>query len=131
MSTPEAPELQGFLAAMVAAGDDWAVVESTSHGLAQQRVAGVAYDVGGAHQYHLRSISSSTARVEAYREAKRGLFARLAVSDENPEKGHGKHAVVNADDSAAEGFSRTAIEAAHGSSVTASAGGSERRALRP
>ena len=109
-STPEAPELQGFLAAMVAAGDDWAVVESTSHGLAQQRVAGIAYDVAV-----LTNITSEHLElhgtVEAYREAKRSLFARLAVSDENPEKGHGKHAVVNADDPEAEAFARTALDA--------------------
>ncbi|MFI5292860.1 MAG: Mur ligase family protein [Candidatus Limnocylindrales bacterium] len=110
VSTPEAPELQGFLAAMVAAGDDWAVVESTSHGLAQQRVAGVAYDVAVLTNITAEHLELH-GTVEAYREAKRGLFARLAVSDENPEKGHGKHAVVNADDSAAEAFSRTAIEA--------------------
>ena len=36
--------------------------------------------------------------LEAYRAAKRSLFERLAVSADNPEKGCGKHAVVNADD---------------------------------
>jgi UDP-N-acetylmuramoyl-L-alanyl-D-glutamate--2,6-diaminopimelate ligase len=109
-STPEAPELQGFLAAMLAAGDDWAVVESTSHGLAQQRVSGIAYDVAV-----LTNITSEHLElhgtVEAYRQAKRSLFARLVVSDENPEKGHGKHAVVNSDDPQAEAFARTALEA--------------------
>ena len=96
-STPEAPELQGYLAAMAAAGDRWAVVESTSHGLAQQRVGGVAYDVAV-----LTNITSEHLEfhgtLEAYREAKQSLFARLSRSQENPEKGWGKHAVVNADD---------------------------------
>jgi UDP-N-acetylmuramoyl-L-alanyl-D-glutamate--2,6-diaminopimelate ligase len=36
--------------------------------------------------------------IEAYRAAKRRLFELLAVSDANPGKGWGKHAVVNADD---------------------------------
>lgn len=96
-STPEAPELQGHLAAMLAAGDTWAVVESTSHGLAQQRVAGVAYDVAvltNVTSEHLEFHGS----VEAYRTAKQRLFGLLAVSAANPDKGWGKHAVVNADD---------------------------------
>ncbi len=96
-STPEAPELQDHLAAMLAAGDRWAVVESSSHGLAQGRVGGVAYDVAvltNVTSEHLEFHGT----LEAYRAAKRSLFARLAVSDENPEKGWGKHAVVNADD---------------------------------
>ena len=42
---PQAPELQATLRAMVDAGDDVAVVETTSHGLALDRVASVAYDV--------------------------------------------------------------------------------------
>ena len=96
-STPEAPELQASLADMVAAGDRWAVVETSSHGLAQQRVAGVAYDVAvltNITSEHLEFHGS----LEAYRAAKRSLFARLAVGEENPHKGWGKHAVVNADD---------------------------------
>ena len=35
---------------------------------------------------------------EAYRAAKRRLFERLAVGPANPDKGYGKHAVVNLDD---------------------------------
>ena len=45
-TTPEAPELQALLASMVAAGDGWAVIEASSHGLAQDRVGDVAWDVG-------------------------------------------------------------------------------------
>jgi UDP-N-acetylmuramoyl-L-alanyl-D-glutamate--2,6-diaminopimelate ligase len=99
-STPEAPELQGYLAEMLAGGDDWAIVESTSHGLAQQRVGGVAYDVAvltNVTSEHLEFHGT----LEAYREAKRTLFARLERSEENPEKGWGKHAVINADDAQA------------------------------
>lgn len=96
-STPEAPELQGHLAAMRDGGDRWAVVESTSHGLAQERVGGVAYDVAV-----LTNITSEHLEfhgtLEAYRAAKHSLFARLAVDEANPEKGWGKHAVINADD---------------------------------
>jgi UDP-N-acetylmuramoyl-L-alanyl-D-glutamate--2,6-diaminopimelate ligase len=96
-STPEAPELQAHLAAMLAAGDRWAVVESSSHGLAQQRVRGTAYDVAvltNVTSEHLEFHGT----LEAYRAAKRSLFRRLSVDEENPQKGWGKHAVVNADD---------------------------------
>jgi UDP-N-acetylmuramoyl-L-alanyl-D-glutamate--2,6-diaminopimelate ligase len=100
-STPEAPELQAHLAAMRDGGDRWAVVESTSHGLAQGRVRGTAYDVAvltNVTSEHLEFHGT----LEAYRTAKRSLFERLAVSAENPEKGWGKHAVVNADDAEGE-----------------------------
>ncbi len=96
-STPEAPELQAHLAAMVAAGDTWVVLESTSHGLAQQRVGAVAYDVAvltNITSEHLEFHGS----LEAYREAKQGLFRLLSAGPGSPEKGVGKHAVLNADD---------------------------------
>ncbi|MDQ3449253.1 MAG: UDP-N-acetylmuramoyl-L-alanyl-D-glutamate--2,6-diaminopimelate ligase [Chloroflexota bacterium] len=96
-TTPEAPELQDHLAAMVEAGDLFAIVESTSHGLAQDRVAEVAYDVGvltNISHEHLEFHGTH----EAYRAAKRLLFERLAVGPGNPEKGWGKSAVVNRDD---------------------------------
>jgi UDP-N-acetylmuramoyl-L-alanyl-D-glutamate--2,6-diaminopimelate ligase len=96
-STPEAPELQAHLAAMVAAGDTWVVLESTSHGLAQQRVGAVAYDVAvltNITSEHLEFHGS----LEAYREAKQGLFRLLGGGPGNPDKGVGKHAVLNADD---------------------------------
>jgi Mur ligase middle domain/Mur ligase family, catalytic domain len=44
VTTPQAPELQSLLRAMVAAGNRAAVIETTSHGLALDRVAEVAYD---------------------------------------------------------------------------------------
>jgi UDP-N-acetylmuramoyl-L-alanyl-D-glutamate--2,6-diaminopimelate ligase len=106
-TTPEAPELQAFLAAMRAAGDRFAVVESTSHGLAQERVGEVAYDVAvltNITQEHLEFHGT----LEAYRAAKRSLFERLASGPANPDKGLGKSAVLNADDGVAEEFAGTA-----------------------
>jgi UDP-N-acetylmuramoyl-L-alanyl-D-glutamate--2,6-diaminopimelate ligase len=82
---------------MVAAGDRAIVLESTSHGLAQDRVAEVAYDVAlitNLTHEHLEFHRTH----EAYRAAKRRLFAALAVSDANPEKGRGKTGIVNVDD---------------------------------
>jgi UDP-N-acetylmuramoyl-L-alanyl-D-glutamate--2,6-diaminopimelate ligase len=102
-TTPEAPELQAHLAAMVAAGDRFAVVESTSHGLAQERVGEVAYDVAvltNLTHEHLEFHGSA----EAYRSAKLRLFERLAVGPGNPDKGWGKAGVINQDDPSADWF---------------------------
>ena len=88
---------------MLDAGDDWAVIESTSHGLAQQRVGEVAYDVGVLTNVTSEHLEFHGTR-EAYVAAKRGLFARLARGPSNPDKGIGKHAVINADDPEADGF---------------------------
>ena len=86
MSTPEATEIQRLLAEMVDVGCDYAVVEATSHGLALDRLADVAFDVGVLTQLgedHLDFHGS----VEAYRAAKLRLFEGLS-----------RGAVLNADD---------------------------------
>ncbi|HVM30530.1 MAG TPA: UDP-N-acetylmuramoyl-L-alanyl-D-glutamate--2,6-diaminopimelate ligase [Candidatus Limnocylindrales bacterium] len=109
-TTPEAPVLQASLAAMRDAGDRCAVVESTSHGLAQQRVAEVAYDIAvltNLSHEHLEFHGT----FEAYKAAKRSLFERLAVGDSNPEKGLGKWAVVNLDDTVAGEYAAAARQA--------------------
>ncbi len=115
-TTPEAPELQRLLRAMARAGDRCAVIETTSHGLALDRVAGVAYDAAvftNLSHEHLEFHGSYS----AYRAAKLRLFESLAVSAANPRKGPGgivgsgawpKTAVVNADDPAAPAFVRAA-----------------------
>ena len=101
-TTPGAPSLQRALRAMVAAGNRAAVVETTSHGLAAERVRGIAYDAAiltNLTHEHLEFHGSW----EAYRNAKLSLFERLAVSARNPQKGSPapawpKRAIVNADD---------------------------------
>jgi UDP-N-acetylmuramoyl-L-alanyl-D-glutamate--2,6-diaminopimelate ligase len=78
VTTPEAPELQRALRAMAGAGDAAAVVETTSHGLALERVGEVPYDVAiltNLTHEHLELHGT----FEAYRDAKRSLFERLAV----------------------------------------------------
>ena len=50
VTTPGAPELQATLAAMARAGNAAAVVETTSHALALDRVLGVAWDAARVHQ---------------------------------------------------------------------------------
>jgi UDP-N-acetylmuramoyl-L-alanyl-D-glutamate--2,6-diaminopimelate ligase len=128
-TTPEAPELQAELAAMRDAGDGWAVVESTSHGLAQRRVGEVAYDVAvltNVTHEHLEFHRT----YEAYKAAKRSLFERLAVSEANPDKGFGKWAIVNLDDAVAADFARAAEQAGARVIGYGSDGAAEVRATR-
>jgi len=85
VTTPEAPELQRSLRAMVAAGDGAAVLESTSHGLALERVGEIPYDVAiltNLTHEHLEFHGS----FEAYRAAKRSLFERLGRPAGRPPK---------------------------------------------
>lgn len=113
MTTPGAPTLQGALRAMVAAGNRAVVLETTSHGLAAERVRSVAYDAAiltNLTHEHLDFHGSW----EAYRDAKLSLFERLAVSGRNPTKADlawPKAAIVNADDPNAGHFVGVAQEA--------------------
>ncbi|HEV8516050.1 MAG TPA: UDP-N-acetylmuramoyl-L-alanyl-D-glutamate--2,6-diaminopimelate ligase [Candidatus Limnocylindrales bacterium] len=109
-TTPEAPELQGLLAEMVEAGDRFAVVESTSHGLAQERVGAIAYDVAVLTNIGHEHLEFHRTH-EAYLTAKRTLFERLAAGPDNPDKGWGKHGIVNADEESADAFASAAREA--------------------
>jgi len=98
-TTPDAPEVQAYLREMVDAGVEYAIIESTSHGLAQFRVAGCEYDVAvvtNITHEHLDYHGS----YEAYREAKAMLFRYLSISVAKP--GCAKAAVLNADDSSYE-----------------------------
>jgi len=105
-TTPQAPDLQKALRAMVVAGDRAAVVETTSHGLALGRVNGVRYDVAvftNLSHEHLELHGT----FEAYLAAKRSLFERLAVDARNPGKpvpGWPRTGIVNVDDPAAGAF---------------------------
>ncbi|HZQ05234.1 MAG TPA: UDP-N-acetylmuramoyl-L-alanyl-D-glutamate--2,6-diaminopimelate ligase [Anaerolineae bacterium] len=94
-TTPDAPEIQKYLAQMVEMGTEYAVVESTSHGLAQHRLDAVDFDVAVAtnitHE-HL-DIHGSW---ENYRDAKAMLFKSLSTSRRKPRTA--KVAVLNADD---------------------------------
>lgn len=46
VTTPDAPDVQRYLALMVEAGLTHVILEVTSHGLAQDRVAGCEFDIG-------------------------------------------------------------------------------------
>jgi UDP-N-acetylmuramoyl-L-alanyl-D-glutamate--2,6-diaminopimelate ligase len=96
-TTPDATVIQGDLRRMLDAGDTAAVVETTSHGLALERVAQIAYDIAvftNLTHEHLDLHGT----YEAYVAAKRSLFERLEVTPDNPPKRWPKGAVVNAQD---------------------------------
>jgi UDP-N-acetylmuramoyl-L-alanyl-D-glutamate--2,6-diaminopimelate ligase len=111
VTTPEAPNLQRTLRAMVDAGNRAAIVETTSHGLALDRVGGVAYDIAiftNLTHEHLELHGT----FEAYREAKLSLFRRLR-GDQLPPKRLARRwsaaAIVNHDDPSASLFEAAAV----------------------
>lgn len=103
VTTPPAHEIQMYLARMVEAGLTHAVLEVTSHGLAQGRVNGVDFDVAvmtNVTHEHLDFHGSW----EQYRRDKSRLFAMAAGGFRKP--GTPKAAVINADDPSADLFRR-------------------------
>ena len=103
VTTPEAPVIQRHLRRMVDAGLTHCVLEVTSHGLAQERVGAIDFDISAVtnitHE-HLDYHGS----YEAYFAAKQKLFAALlapppAVPTHNPAKAAVRRAaVLNRDD---------------------------------
>jgi UDP-N-acetylmuramoyl-L-alanyl-D-glutamate--2,6-diaminopimelate ligase len=95
VTTPTAPEVQGYLARMVNAGLTHCILESTSHGLAQNRVAAVDFD--GAVVTNIQHEHLDFHRTfEDYRDAKATLWRSLMVSERKP--GTPKFSVLNHDD---------------------------------
>jgi UDP-N-acetylmuramoyl-L-alanyl-D-glutamate--2,6-diaminopimelate ligase len=100
VTTPDALELQGYLAQMVRAGMTHCVLEATSHGLAQRRVAACDFDIGvvtNITHEHLDFHGS----LQAYRQAKGRLFSSLQDSAAKASQ-LGRAAVLNRDDSSFE-----------------------------
>jgi len=72
-TTPDAPDMQRYLAQMVEAQTEFCILETTSHGLAQHRVAGCDFDIGvmtNITHEHLDTHGS----LQEYRRAKARLF---------------------------------------------------------
>ena len=101
-TTPDAPDIQQYLARMRDAGTQCAVLEVTSHGLAQHRVTGCSFDIAvltNVTHEHLDFHGT----FEAYRASKALLFRGLTL---NPPKVHlpapwcniGKSSIINRDD---------------------------------
>ena len=95
-TTPDAPDMQRYLAQMVEAGARYAVLEATSHGLAQRRVEGCEFDVAVVTNI-TRDHLDYHGTYEAYRDAKALLFRGLLAGARKP--GVPKVAVLNVDDS--------------------------------
>ncbi|MGC8787985.1 MAG: Mur ligase family protein, partial [Anaerolineae bacterium] len=94
-TTPDAPEIQSYLAQMVAQGAQYAVIEATSHGLAQHRVTACEFDVAVVTNITHEHLDYH-GTFEEYRAAKARLFEHLATSYRKP--GVPKAAILNADD---------------------------------
>ena len=99
MTTTKASILQQRLKNFVKQGAEWAVIETSSHALAQNRVWGIPFEVAvltNLTHDHLEYHGT----FENYREAKRKLF-KIANK-------HGlRFGVVNAEDPSAEVFAKT------------------------
>jgi len=96
VTTPEAVDVQRYLAMMVEAGITHAVLETTSHGWAQHRVDGCEFDVAvitNITHEHLDEHGS----LENYREAKARLFQSL-VETKAKVLGNPRVAILNRDD---------------------------------
>jgi len=106
VTTPDAPDVQRYLARMVAAGLTHVVLETTSHGWAQYRVDACEFDIGvvtNITHEHLDQHGS----YENYRAAKARLFLSLRKTLPKPQ-GNPRLSVLNRDDSSYEYLSRIA-----------------------
>jgi UDP-N-acetylmuramoyl-L-alanyl-D-glutamate--2,6-diaminopimelate ligase len=95
-TTPDAPDIQRYLARMVELGTQYAVIEATSHGLEQQRVTACEFDVAVVTNITHEHLDYHGTFAE-YRAAKAKLFRSLGESYRKPDMP--KIAILNADDS--------------------------------
>ncbi|MHB8135826.1 MAG: UDP-N-acetylmuramoyl-L-alanyl-D-glutamate--2,6-diaminopimelate ligase [Anaerolineaceae bacterium] len=96
VTTPEAPAIQYYLRKMCDSGITHVVLETTSHGLAQQRVAGCEFDIGvitNITHEHLDFHGS----YESYFSAKAKLFEMLSITKKKP-GGNFRVSILNRDD---------------------------------
>jgi UDP-N-acetylmuramoyl-L-alanyl-D-glutamate--2,6-diaminopimelate ligase len=96
VTTPDAQDVQRYLAKMVEAGLTHVVLETTSHGWAQYRVDACEFDIGvvtNITHEHMDEHGS----YENYRAAKARLFSSLEITSEKPQ-GNPRLGVINRDD---------------------------------
>lgn len=96
VTTPESPQVQGYLSRMLESGISHVVLEVTSHGLAQQRVAACEFDLGVITNITHEHLDYHET-FEAYRAAKGRLFSSLAETIRKPQ-GNPRLAILNRDD---------------------------------
>lgn len=104
VTTPEALDLQEYLAQMVRAGLTHVVIEATSHGLAQKRVYGCEFDLGVVTNITHEHLDFHQSQ-RAYFEAKASLFT-LVAQEISPKNSPGKLAVLNRDDDSYPGLEK-------------------------
>lgn len=96
VTTPDAHDVQRYLAQMVAAGLTQVVLETTSHGWSQYRADACEFDIGvvtNITHEHMDEHGS----YENYRAAKARLFSSLEITSEKPQ-GNPRLGVINRDD---------------------------------
>ncbi|MEA3327555.1 MAG: UDP-N-acetylmuramoyl-L-alanyl-D-glutamate--2,6-diaminopimelate ligase [Chloroflexota bacterium] len=96
VTTPAAPGIQHYLAQMLTAGLTHVVLETTSHGLAQKRVAAVDYDMAAVTNVTHEHLDYHRT-YQDYLQAKGLLFESLSTQGASG-KDFSKLAVLNKDD---------------------------------
>src|SRR6185503_2216826 len=96
VTTPDAHDVQRYLARMVEAGLTHVVLETTSHGWAQYRVDACEFDIGVVTNITHEHMDEH-GNYENYRAAKARLFSSLEKTSEKPQ-GNPRLAVINRDD---------------------------------
>jgi UDP-N-acetylmuramoyl-L-alanyl-D-glutamate--2,6-diaminopimelate ligase len=98
-TTPEAPALQAQLSESLRAGDRAVVAETTSHGLALDRVAAIAYAAGIVTNFGSDHLDLH-GTLDAYRAAKLQLISRITGSRASRAAGLAPLAVIRRADPA-------------------------------
>jgi len=96
VTTPDAQDVQRYLAQMVDAGLTHVVLETTSHGWAQYRVDACEFDIGVVTNITHEHMDEH-GNYENYRAAKARLFSSLEITSEKPQ-GNPRLGVINRDD---------------------------------
>jgi UDP-N-acetylmuramoyl-L-alanyl-D-glutamate--2,6-diaminopimelate ligase len=96
VTTPDAHDVQRYLAEMVEAGLTHVVLETTSHGWSQYRVDACEFDIGVVTNITHEHMNEH-GNYENYRAAKARLLSNLEVTSEKPQ-GNLRLGVINRDD---------------------------------
>ena len=96
VTTPDAHDVQRYLAKMVEAGLTHVVLETTSHGWSQHRVDACEFDIGVVTNVTHEHMNEH-GNYENYRAAKARLFSSLEITLDKPQ-GNPRLGVINRDD---------------------------------
>jgi UDP-N-acetylmuramoyl-L-alanyl-D-glutamate--2,6-diaminopimelate ligase len=96
VTTPDAHDVQRYLAEMVKAGLTHVVLETTSHGWSQHRVDACEFDIGVVTNITHEHMNEH-GNYENYRDAKARLFSNLEITTEKP-AGNPRLGIINRDD---------------------------------